>query len=90
MATTTKLDVMKCEIGADTISKRNGVYTARKEFFYTKGKTAADFVKRVTDAYPGAKILDSGEVWKPFKGGATTANSSHWFVKFTLSEGGDQ
>lgn len=69
----------------DTFSKRDGVFTVRREFFYTRGTHAEDKVNEVLAAFPNAKILDSGEVWKPFRGGASTANSSHWFVKFTLS-----
>ena len=35
-------------------------------------------------AFPNAEILESGEVWKDFRGGASVAQQSHWFVKFTV------
>jgi len=73
-------------IGIDSCSKRSDVFTARKSFFYTHGYTADKFVDRVLKAFPDAIILDSGEVWKPFRGGASIAKQSHWFVKFTFSK----
>lgn len=71
-------------LGADTVSRRDGVYTARWEFFYTHGVTAGDKVNVVKKQLPKAAVVDSGEVWKAFRGGASTAQSSHWYVKFTL------
>lgn len=79
-----KLSDVKDAIGCDTIARRAGVVTVRDEFFYQHGRTSADLVRRVMLACPDATILDSGEVWKAFRGGASTANSSHWFVRFTL------
>lgn len=75
---------VKTALRVDTASTKNGVYTIRKGFFYTNGFTAEKLAERVLEAYPEAKILDKGEVWKPFRGGASVAASSHWFVKFTL------
>lgn len=34
-------------IGVDTCSKRDGVFTARKGFFYTHGGTAEKFAERI-------------------------------------------
>jgi uncharacterized C2H2 Zn-finger protein len=75
---------VKSMLGVDTISKKGDIITVRKEFFYTFGKTAEDFVNRVKEKYPNAEIVDYGETWKPFRGGASTANQSHWYVKFRL------
>lgn len=68
----------------DTISKRNDVFTIRRGFFYRMGKTSADLVNMVKEAFPNADILDSGEQWKTFRGGSSVANSSHWWVKFKV------
>ena len=76
---------IKEKIGADTISKKNEVYTARKGYFYTMGKTSFDFVNRILNEFPNVKIIDSGDHYASFRGGASVANSSHWFVKFTLN-----
>lgn len=81
------LKEVKDKLYADSYSKKDGVFTVRHEFFYTHGRTAEQFRDEVLKAFPAATIVDFGEVWKPFRGGASTANSSHWFVKFTFSEG---
>ena len=70
--------------GVDQVTKSKGVYTARVGFYYRHGKDAAYVVRIIQEAFPEAKIEDSGEVWKPFNGGASVARQSHWFVKFTL------
>lgn len=69
----------------DSISKRkDGMVVLRRGFFYRDNKTAESFANRVESALrsctmPGS-VIDSGEVWKPFKGGASVANQSHWYV----------
>lgn len=68
-----------------TVSKKDGVFTVRRGFFYSHGGSAEKFAERVKSAIPNATILDCGEVWKPFRGGASVANSSHWWVKFSLA-----
>lgn len=35
-------------------------------------------------AFPTACILEANEIWKSFRGGASIANSSHWYVRFTV------
>lgn len=79
-----KLQEIKDTLGADTISKKGTVITVRKSFFYTGGFTPQAYVTKVLAAFPGAKIIDSGEIWRPFRGGASVAQSSHWYVKFEL------
>lgn len=69
---------------ADSVSARDGGFTARRGFFYTHGYTADRFVAAVKTAVPGAVVTDSGEVWKPFRGGAAVGQQSHWFVKFRV------
>ena len=75
---------IRSRIMPDTVSMKGGIYTIRDGFFYTGGRTADDLVNKVRRAFPRARIIDSGEVWMPFKGGASVANQSHWYVKFTL------
>lgn len=79
-------DEIKAAIMADTLSKRDGVYTARRGFFYRHGGSSEKFAARV-QALPGAAVLDHGEVWKAFSGGASLARSSHWWVTFTVQGG---
>ena len=77
-------------IHADSISKKGDIYTARRGFFYTHGGSSDAFAERIKNTFPNAVILDHGEQWRPFRGGATVAQGSHWWVKFKLvdSQGG--
>ncbi|MFA5732825.1 MAG: hypothetical protein WC934_12600 [Acidithiobacillus sp.] len=68
------------------VSKGNNEFLVRRGFYYTYGQTAENLVKTIKNAIPNIKIVDSGEVWKPFKGGASVANQSHWFVRFKLPD----
>lgn len=72
----------------DSLSHRDGVFTAREGFFYTHGKTSLDLVALVTQTLEehgfSVEVDDSGEVWKDFRGGAPVGRSSHWFVKFKI------
>lgn len=72
------------QLNPDSASCRAGVFTVREGFFYTHGRTADDLVARVLKAFPTATIFDSGEVWKAFRGDASVAQSSHWFVSFAV------
>lgn len=69
---------------ADTHSVKNGVFTVRRGFFYSNGFSADAYAAKVLAAFPTATIVDCGEVWKAFRGGASVAQGSHWFVKFTF------
>lgn len=63
----------------------------RREFFYTHGKTAQDFANgvhsKLNDCLVDHDIVDYGEHWAPFRGGASTAQSSHWWVVIRLRSG---
>jgi hypothetical protein len=77
---------IKKRISASTLSRRAGVYTARWGFFYRHGQTSQLHAETVREKLPGACVLDHGEVWKSFRGGASVAQSSHWWVKFTIAK----
>lgn len=72
---------------ADSVTKRrkDGVIVLRRGFFYRMGGTAESFAdkvrKAITENGINATVIKCGEVWKPFRGGSTVANSSHWFVE---------
>jgi hypothetical protein len=68
----------------DTLSLRNNIFTGRSGFFYTMGKSSEGYANKVLQVFPDAKILQHEEIWRPFKGGASVANSSHFCVKFTF------
>jgi hypothetical protein len=79
-----KITDIEDKLHVSSVSKRAGVFTVRDGFFYRHGRNSGDLVQKVRDAFPTAKILDQGEVWKAFRGGASVANQSHWFVKFSI------
>jgi len=92
-AASTPIGKMKAENAGDfdSIGKnKDGNYIARRQFFYKQGKTAEDYEERLKNLAKKAgvevEIVDSGEVYKPFRGGASTANSSHFFVVFNIKD----
>ncbi len=77
--------VRKVGLRAESISKRkDGTVIIRRGFFYRNGYSAEKFSDYVRSALAtaglSATIVDQGEIWKPFRGGSTVANSSHWYV----------
>jgi hypothetical protein len=84
--TTLTLKEVKQKLHVDSYSLKNDIYTVRKGFYYKMGKSTKDLENKVLEAFPNAKIIDSGEIDKPFCGGASVANNSHWYVKFMLPE----
>jgi hypothetical protein len=72
-------------IGADSVGvNKAGDVVVRREFFYTHGNTADSFTKAIVAQLKNlgieAAVVESGEVWKAFRGSASVANKSHWFV----------
>ena len=70
----------------DTFSIRGGIFTVRKEFYYMHGIDSNEKKQQVLETFPNAEIVDFGTHYTAFKGGASTANQSHWFVKFKITE----
>ncbi len=75
------------ELGiADSVSKRkDGTIVIRRGFYYRYGKDAEDFSLRVGAALRKAgiefSVKDYGEKWTAFRGGASLASQSHWWVE---------
>ena len=72
------------QITCDEVTKSKGVFTARTGFFYSHGRSAENLIDDVKEVFPSATVIDFGEIWKPFKGGASLRSQAHWFVKFPL------
>jgi hypothetical protein len=70
--------------GADLVTLKKGVYKAFLGYFYRHGQTAEGLAAKVREAFPQAQILETGDAWKPFKGGASLTQQSHFWVTFTL------
>jgi len=72
----------------DTVGKaRDGTITVRKGFFYSHGKSSADLHSRVKEALSKHGVSDDthhithGEHYTSFRGGASVADQTHWWVK---------
>jgi len=71
-------------------TNKRGSLVLRWSFFYTMGRTAQWYVKAVTELLTKHgiphTIVDSGEVWKAFRGGASVAQGSHFFVEVKVED----
>lgn len=70
----------------DMVSKnRMGEYVFRRGYFYRNG-TPDRFAEKIRqdlfDAGIPMELTEFGDIWKPFRGGASLVNSSHFFAKF--------
>lgn len=86
-----KLNELRETLGiynSEALTKYRGVYTYRAGFFYTFGndhhKVRENLVQALNKAGINANILGSGEQWKPFRGGDSLKQGSHWWVKFEI------
>jgi hypothetical protein len=71
---------------ADSIGKNKaGAIVIRKGFFYRNGWSSGEFTyfvdHKLREAGLSFKIVRDGEHYAPFRGGATVAQSSHWYVE---------
>ena len=75
----------------DTMSvNKRGNLILRWSFFYTFGRTAQRYVTAVTaeltkHGIPHT-IVAGGQVWKDFRGAASVAQQSHFYVEVKLGE----
>lgn len=81
----TFLSQVKDAVAADSIGKNKaGNVVVRDSYFYTHGRTADSFAKSVADQLRAAgvafDIVDHGDHYASFRGGATVAQGSHFWV----------
>ena len=82
----TKLADIKSAIGCSTVSKNKaGNYIARNGYYYRHGATEDDFAERILKKIQNIEVVDTKDIWKPFKGGASVANQSHFYVEFKIA-----
>lgn len=70
---------------ADTIGRnKDGNIVLRRGFFYTHGMNSSKFadacIKRLAGAGIATRVVQLDDVWKPFRGGATVAQGSHFLA----------
>lgn len=78
-------------IHADSVGKdKTGHHVFRQEFFYRHGGTSQNFANHVSNELTKAgvphDVVDHGEHWAPFRGGASVKSSSHWWAKVKLKD----
>lgn len=76
------------EMFIEEVSKSKGVFIFRRGYFYRSGtpdKYAEMIKNKLTQQGFQFTILESGDNWKPFKGGGTTAQNSHFYVKVNIT-----
>ena len=79
------VQVAKDAFLADSVGRtKTGDVVLRKGSFYRMGKSAETFKAAVIRHYMDhgieIQVVDFGAVYKDFRGGASVARSSHWFV----------
>lgn len=84
MLTVSKLKTAT-DILADSVGKKkDGTFVIRRGYFYRNGMDAFKFrdsvVRKLASAGIEAEVVDFGDHWAPFNGGATVARSSHFYV----------
>jgi hypothetical protein len=78
-------------IGIDQISRaKDGSYVFRRGFYYKHGGSSEEFAGRLSSEFTklgiSHKVLGNGEEYKPFRGGASVKNQSHWWVKIRIDD----
>ena len=76
--------VLEDTLHPSTIGMTKGSIRLRWGFFYTHGRTSEYYVNIVNMTLDGIGlnyvIEDHGQIWKNFKGGASTAAQSNFYV----------
>ena len=86
MAVTIKQVRAALSHNADSIGKnKEGAIVVRRGFFYRNGMSTDKFTAfvdhKLREAGLSFKIVRDGEHYAPFRGSATVAQSSHWYVE---------
>lgn len=69
-----------------TLTKRNGEFIFRRQYFHHMGKTCFDWANKIQEAIPGCQILLAEEIYKPFRRDTSAGDSSHFHIRFTIKE----
>jgi hypothetical protein len=78
------------EMVSDKISVRNGVYTIKKSYYWGVSEDGSALAKKVESKLDKAVVLDYGNHWHPFVGGAKSGSSkdSYLYCKFYIKSKG--
>ena len=86
---TTLLQTIKQTVSADSIYRqKDGTITFRRGYFYRHGMTPEAFRDGISTKLKKAGIdhtvVDYGDHWTPFNGGASLSRSSHFYVRIAV------
>lgn len=70
----------------DTIGRNKaGNIVLRKGFYYRNGMTADKIANKALELLKAKgidmRVVETNEIWKPFRGGACVAQGSHFYVE---------
>lgn len=80
----TSTDIMNL-LGEDYVGKSKGAFIVRRGYFY-RGMTPEQLADKVKSKIPGARIVEKGDHWAPFRGGDSVAKGSNIWVRFTIGD----
>jgi len=83
------LQDIKHNLNADSVGrKKAGTIIAKWGYFYRHGMEPSKLADKVKRLYPGAEIVDTGDHWHAFVGGAKSgsAQDTYMYVEFRLPE----
>jgi hypothetical protein len=72
-------------VGENKVRKYKGVFRYHNSYFYPYGKTEETLVRLVKDKIPTANIIDSGNHYHDFVGGAKSGSAKDSFFWVTFS-----
>ncbi len=72
----------------NVVSFRKGIFTAKRSYFYGITKPIQPYIDKVIELIPNAEIVDSGNHFHAFCGGAKSgsAKDSFYWVSFKLKD----
>ena len=65
-------------------NKDGSIIYASSFFYRTQGRQIAQLEVDIKSMFPEAEIIDKGDNWKAFRGGASFWKQSYHYVKFKL------
>jgi hypothetical protein len=84
------ISVLNASHGFDTVGRKGDNVLVRKGYFYSNGssedKVADRAISTLAAAGIKAQVVRKGDIWKRFKGGASIAAQSHWWVELRIIE----
>jgi len=88
---TTLLQRIKRNVSADSIYRqKDGTIIFRRGYFYRHGMTPEAFRDKISSSLKKIgidhSVVDYGDHWTPFNGGASLSRSSHFYVRVRVEE----